>query len=373
MRSIADPPDFTLENLTEAPIERSETIPSSWYTDPRMHEIDFEWIFARTWQAVGHVSRAQNPGEYITATVGGNPIIVVRGKENELRAFFNVCRHRGGPLAIDEHGTCNALQCKYHGWTYLLDGSLRGVPKWDRVDLFDKKDYGLVPVAVDRWEGLLFVHLNSAARIPVLQSTMEGIVDRIAPHSLATKKFSRRVFYDVNCNWKVYVDNYLEGYHLPHVHPELCNLLDYQQYVTETHERYSLQYSPFTGKNNVYGSREGAAFYYFLFPNFMLNILPGRLQTNIVLPLSHNRCRIIFDYYYDDIASPGALRLIENDIAYSDKIQQEDMEICGHVQHGIESVAYDKGRFSVEMEQGVYHFQCMLKKAYRQIVEQTHG
>jgi choline monooxygenase len=358
-------PELTDKNLSVVPIEQSETIPSGWYTNPRIHEFDLRSIFAGSWQYAGHVSNIPNPGDYLTATLADNPVIVVRGKDKVVRAFYNVCRHRGGPLAIDEHGTCNALQCKYHGWTYTLDGMLRGVPKWDRVDLFDKKDYGLVPVRIEIWEGLIFVNLGRAAGLAALESTLQGISDRIAPASLSTKKFSKRVTYELNCNWKVYVDNYLEGYHLPYVHPELCNLLDYQQYRTETHGRYSLQYSPLTGAENLYASGDGEALYYFIFPNLMLNILPGRLQTNLILPVSHARTKVIFDYYYDDIVSPEALKLIDEDINYSDRVQHEDMEICEQVQKGLSSLAYDRGRFSVEMEQGVYHFQCLLKSAYR--------
>lgn len=355
------------EDLAIQPIERSETIPSRWYTDPSIGVIEQAGIFASTWQHVGHVSQVARPGDYMTALVAGNPVLLVRGKDNVLRGFFNVCRHRGGPLAVDDQGNCNVLQCKYHGWTYLLDGSLRGVPKWERVDLFDKKDYGLVPVLVEAWEGLLFVNLQNVQPLP-LTRIMEGISKRIHPISLQSKKFYKRVTYDVNCNWKVYVDNYLEGYHLPHVHPELCTLLDYQKYVTETREHYSLQYSPFTGKENIYASGDGQAFYYFVFPNFMLNILPNRLQTNVVLPLAHNKTRVSFDYYYDDISSPESLKLMASDLEYSDKIQHEDIVICELVQRGLESMAYDKGRFSVEMEQGVYHFQCMLKRAFRSAI-----
>jgi choline monooxygenase len=320
---------------------------------------------------VGHVSQLPLPGDYLLGTVGHESVLVIRGKDSKLRAFYNVCRHRGGPLAIEERGNCNIIQCKYHGWTYLLDGSLRGTPKFDRTELFDEKEFGLVPIPLEEWEGLLFVRLSpgtgddrasGAVRTP--GKLFDGIAARIAPHALAPKKFAQRVGYDVLCNWKVYVDNYLEGYHLPFVHPELCNLLDYQKYVTETYGDYSLQYSPFTGKENVYTGGSGEAYYYFLFPNFMLNILPGRLQTNTVIPVAHNRCKVMFDYYYDDLSSPSAAKAIQADLDYSDMVQKEDIEICELVQRGLESRSYDRGRFSVEMEQGVYHFQCLLKKAY---------
>jgi choline monooxygenase len=245
---------------------------------------------------------------------------------------------------------------------------LRGVPQFDRVELFDRKDYGLIPVGFDSWQGLQFVNLSGAGD-PGLQSMLEPVAKRIAPIDLTARKFYRRVEYRLECNWKVYVDNYLEGYHLPYVHPELCNLLDYRQYVTETFEHVSLQYSPLN-EDKIYGSmgQNDGAFYYFIFPNTMLNILPGRLQTNVVVPLAHDRTKVIFDYYYDDVTSPQAVRLIEEDIEYSERVQQEDIEICEHVQNGLNSAAYDRGRFSVEMERGVYHFQCLLKDAYRKFL-----
>ncbi|MBI4428495.1 MAG: aromatic ring-hydroxylating dioxygenase subunit alpha [Ignavibacteriales bacterium] len=355
-------PDTSAKELSIQPLERSETIPSTWYTDPRFFEVDKKAILSNTWQGIGHISRLRNAGDQIVGIVAGNPILVVRGQDGIVRAFYNVCRHRGGPLALEDCST-KVLQCKYHGWTYLLDGSLRGTPRFDRTELFDKKDFGLIPVQLQTWEGFLFVNL--ARKATGLQSTLKDIKERILPISLATKKFYRRISYQVNSNWKVYVDNYLEGYHLPYVHPELCNLLDYQNYVTETFDYYSLQYSPIQEKGNFYGSNNSSAFYFFVWPNFMLNILPGRLQTNLVIPSSHNCCTVLFDYYYDDVESAEGRKVIEEDIQYSDKVQKEDAEICEHVQRGLESAAYHKGRFSVDMENGVYHFQTLLKKAYR--------
>jgi choline monooxygenase len=359
-------PDLSPESLSVVPVERSETIPSSWYTDPRFHTLDLESIFSRTWQGVGHVCQLSEPGMYFLAEVAGNPIIVVRGKDEVLRAFYNVCRHRGGPLATED-GCANALKCKYHGWTYLLDGSLRGVPQFDRVELFAKKDYGLVPVRLEVWEGLIFVNLAENPE-PVAR-VMAGIRDRIAPIDLSRVRFAQRVDYEVKCNWKIYVDNFLEGYHVPHVHPELFKLLDFQTYRTEVFDTYSLQYSALRETENVYSSNGGEAFYYCVFPNYMLNIVPGRLQTNLVLPLAPDRCRVIFQYYYDEVDTPEARQRTAADVAYSDHVQHEDIAICERVQHGLASRAYDKGRFSAEFEEGVYHFQVLVKEAYSGWIE----
>jgi len=354
---------FTDNDLRIDPLERAETIPSAWYTDPRFHAFEREALFARAWQYAGHASQLPENGDFLVADVAENPVVIVRDRAGERRAFYNVCRHRGGPLATEPCGHLHkgVLQCKYHGWAYRLDGSLRGVPRFDRTELFDKRDYGLLPVHLAEWNGLLFV--RCAGDGPTLDAYLDGITDRIAPMRLDAKAFHKRVVYDVDCNWKVYVDNYLEGYHIPLVHPDLCKVLDYRAYVTETMPHYSLQYSPIRDGSGPYA--EGAAYYYFVFPNMMLNILPGRLQVNIVQPVAPNRCRVVFDYFYDDVSSPEAMARIDDDLLFSEQVQQEDMDICAHVQRGLASRAYDRGRFSVECEAGVYHFQCLLKEAFR--------
>lgn len=358
-------PTLTEQTLAISPIERSETIPSDWYINPAFHQLDRKAIFSQTWQWVGHLGQVIQPGDYFLANVADNPVILLRDREGTLRGFYNVCRHRGGPLATEDSGNCTMLQCKYHGWTYRLDGALRGVPKFDRVELFNREDYGLIPVNVAVWEGLIFVNLSQHP-IP-LSEVMQGITERIAPISLSTKRFFRRVDYVVGCNWKIYIDNYLEGYHVPLVHPELMKMLDFNSYVTEIARWHSLQFSPLRDGDHPYSGVEesGDAFYYFVYPNFMLNILPGRLQTNLVVPLSPDQTLVRFDYFYDDIESPEALAFIQDEIASSDRIQAEDIDICERVQRGVASQAYDRGRFSVECEQGVYHFQSLLKQSYQ--------
>lgn len=360
MKPETFPPDIDRSELDVLPLERAHTIPSRWYAGPEFHEFEQRIIFSSSWQYAGHASKLLTAGDQVVTTVGGNPVLAVRGDDQVLRAFYNVCRHRGGPLAIEDCST-KVLQCKYHGWTYRLDGSLRGTPRFDRTELFEKREYGLIPVNIGEWENLVFISLSEGISLDTL---FAGIAERIKPISLQSKHFFKRVSYDVQCNWKVYVDNFLEGYHLPYVHPELCTLLDYQRYETETFEYYSLQHSPLQGKDRVYRG-DGPAYYFFVWPNFMMNILPGRLQTNLVLPLNHNSCLVHFDYYYDDCASENGKAVAEEDLRSSDKIQQEDIEICELVQRGLESRAYDKGRFSPDCEQGVYHFQSLLKRAYR--------
>lgn len=362
-------PDLTPEMVSVDPLPRSYTIPASWYIADAFHAADQEWVMARTWQYVGHVGQLTQPGDAIATHVAGEPILVVYdpAASQPIRAFFNVCLHRAGPLAVKQ-GQRPVLQCQYHGWTYFLNGMLRGVPDWDRVELFNKEDYGLRPVRVSTWQGLIFVNVSGDA--PPVEEVMAGIAERIAPISLAEKRFYRRDQYEIACNWKVYMDNYLEGYHIPIVHPELNKILDYRQYVVETAPDYSLQTSPFQAGDNVYSSLGGAgsaAYYYTIFPNFMLNIVPGRLQTNLVVPLAADRCLVIFDYFYDEAVLANE-EAIQKEIAYSDFIQQEDIEVCEQVQIGLRSRAYHQGRFSVKREEGVYHFQSLLKRYYAEVI-----
>jgi choline monooxygenase len=354
--------EFYHDSLNILPIELAETLPSFFYTSPEFFHFDQKNGLGKSWQYICHLSQLTEPGGYITATVAGKPVIVIKGPDDQLKGFYNVCRHRAGPLAA-KSGKSGILQCQYHGWTYNLNGELCGTPEFEGIKNFEKANYSLRKIAVEAWEGLVFVNLNQ--QTAPLNLFVEGISERIKPNGLANKSFHSRVIYEVNCNWKVYVENYLEGYHLPHVHPELNKLLDYKNYFTETFKYNSLQYSPLNSADNLYGGENGEAFYYFIFPNMMLNILPGRLQLNLVVPVSHNQTEIIFDYFYDDLKSAKGHKMIKDDLAYSDVIQAQDIDICQLVQKGLESEVYEKGRLSVKREQGIYHFQNLLREVYR--------
>jgi choline monooxygenase len=201
---------------------------------------------------------------------------------------------------------------------------------------------------------------------PPFEEYVTGIAERLAVsgHALDDLRFHQHLSYDIDCNWKTYVDNYLEGYHVPHVHPELNKLLDYRSYVTETKQWHSMQFSPLESGDDLYGS--GEALYYFMYPNTMLNILPGRLQTNRVLPLPNNRCRVEFDFFYTvsaDSAKDEARR--KRDLEFSDVVQDEDIQICVDVQRGLDSGSYTAGRLNPLRENALHHFQELLRSDYR--------
>lgn len=171
-------------------------------------------------------------------------------------------------------------------------------------------------------------------------------------------RFARQDSWDVACNWKVYIDNFLEGHHVPLVHPELGKVVDYRQYEVETYAWYSLQHSPLRGGNAVYG--DGAAYYYYIYPNVMLNVMPGRLQTNRVLPLGPGQCRVEFDWYF----APGTQARMENDRVFTNSVQEEDVAICEWVQKGLASGLYEAGRLCPAREAGLFHFHELLRTAY---------
>ena len=354
------PSDFKIGDYASVPLENATTLPAVCYADPEFHAFDQGTVFARNWQLVSHADKLKNAGDQVVAEIAGKPILIVRGDDQVLRGFFNVCRHRGGPLALAD---CNArqLQCKYHGWTYTLAGQLRAAHEMKEAKDFDIARIHLESIPVAEWEGLVFANLGEP-ELP-LERLLAGIPERIQPLSLGKFVFHSHVDYDVACNWKAYVDNYLEGYHLPQVHPSLSKVLDYRQYSTETAPWYSHQHSPVDGGQGPYAA--GEAHYYFIWPNMMLNILPGRLQTNLVVPLAGNRCRVRFDYFYLDRDSAAGKKMIAEDFAFSNEVQKEDMAICERVQKGLESGSYHAGRISPKRESGVHHFQELVRKAYR--------
>lgn len=348
------------EDLERLPLTRARTLPAQAYTAPEFHDFERSSIFARTWQPIGRTAELREAGDYVVAEICSRPVIAVRMPDGGIRGFFNVCKHRAGPLAL-ESGSCRRFHCKYHGWTYTLEGQLYSAPEMDGVEDFDPAAIRLDSLRVVEWENLVFAALAD----PLADSTefFKGIRERIGPLVLTRLDFHARVTYELACNWKVYVDNYLEGYHLPHVHPGLKRILDYRTYTTRLADWHSWQHSPIDGSQGPYAA--GDAFYYFVFPNLMLNMLPGRLQTNLVLPVSASNCRVIFDYYYADGTSAEAQLAIAEDLRFSDQVQREDIAICERVQKGLESGAYRVGRLSVKREAGVHHFQNLLREAYR--------
>jgi choline monooxygenase len=391
------------------PLERAHTLPASWYTDPAVHAAERTAIFGRSWQFVGRTEQVAEPGQYVTADVAGEPVLAVRGDDGELRAFFNVCRHRASPILNDAAGCVGKLRCRYHGWTYDLAGRLKGTPEFDGVCDFNKDTNGLVPVGgVEVFGPWVWVRVETPSEAPdtyfypftgdltprpplragegvfksetqsgetgASSSAVVGVRERSAvEHPISGSErgpggevsnllWHARRSYDLACNWKVYVDNYLDGgYHVNTVHPALAGAIDYQQYRTDVFPRCSVQTSPLKAAGGAVGAtRTGDAAYWWLWPNFMVNIYSGVMDTNLVLPLAPDRCRVIFDFYF---AAGTDEAFIANSVAVADEVQAEDVLICEQVQRGLGSRSYTTGRFSVKRENGGYAFHRLVAEA----------
>ena len=344
-----------------APLAEAHTIPGPWYTDERIAQLERQTVFSRSWQMVASAEQVAEPGQYVTAEVGGEPIVVVRGQDSELRAFFNVCRHHAAAVMTEACGTAQRLQCPYHGWTYGLDGSLKGVPDFDGVKNFDRTKNGLMPVNVDVWEKFVFVHLDPDP--PSLEDFLGDMVKQFKPLRLDQLHFAGRREWIIDCNWKVFVDNYLDGgYHVPYLHKGLNSILDYAEYTITNGTRYCLQSSPIDasgGEAMTASVRQGQALYYWLYPNFMLNWYEGYLDTNLVLPLGIDKMKVIFEFYFSD-AGATAKERNEKSMNVSERIQDEDHSICVSVQRGLKSRAYGSGRISVRREAGENLFHKLL-------------
>lgn len=357
------------EDLLPQALTTATTLPAHFYTNAESMQFDNAAVFGHGWHLLAHVSQLSGTGDHIVTRIGALPIIAVRGDDGTIRAFHNVCRHRAGPLAQCDGRGAKALRCRYHGWTYGLDGQLRSAAEMGQTEGFDTADIRLPELQVEIWRGSVFATPNEKTSAS-FEELIDGIDARLGPqHPLQEYGGHHHSEYDIACNWKVYVDNYLEGYHVPHIHPALNRMLDYRSYRTEIARWHSLQWSPLESTPGLYG--DGEALYYWLWPNTMLNILPGRLQTNRVVPLGVDRCRVEFDTYYLTPSDPVSAERRAADIAFSDEVQIEDIRICEDVQRGLASGSYVAGRLNPLRESGVHHFHELLREAYRQAAQPT--
>lgn len=337
----------------------SWTLPADVYLDPALLERERRDLFGKTWQIVARRDQVAKPYDYLTAELAGEPLLIVRGADGVLRGFYNVCRHRAGPPA-EGCGSRKVFRCGYHGWTYSCDGRLLNAPEMEETENFDQAQFGLQPVKLGEWGAWVFVNLDPDSE-PLLASLRE-LPQQAGKYSLENLKMAEHREYVMECNWKVYIDNYLEGYHLPSVHPSLNRELDYGQYVTETYDFHSRQASPIRGPENEkdvprrYRQASGGdeAEYFWIFPNWMLNCYPDNVSLNIVLPLSAERCMALFEWYFPE--SVLGTEAPAQTIRFSDEIQVEDGRICEVVHRNLKSQSYTRGRFSARQEKGVHHF-----------------
>ena len=349
-----------------ATLTAGRTLPWDWYTDPAVLRLERDRVFRRAWQYAGRADQAAEPGSFFTCNAGGIPIVVVRDREGTLRAFLNVCRHRGS-LVCEGEGHRETLQCPYHAWTYGLDGSLRAAPRSDREEGFDRSELGLLPAQVDAWGPFLFVNADPGAA--PLADTLGELPELVAEAGLdvASLRFLRRASSSYEANWKVCCENYLECYHCQIAHPSFSKVVDVSvdAYRLEAGRFFSSQYGPvrenWTGPFDPSGPIPRGQFH-FLWPNVTINVMPGHPNVSIgpVAPTGPEHTSRFLDYFVGPDV-PGDW--LEEMLAFDDQVSAEDTVLVERVQKGVRAGVLEHGRLLEESERLIAHFQGLLLDA----------
>lgn len=350
----------------EEPIERAATLPAEVYRDREWFARARERVFARSWQLVLEPPPAADEARPFTLLPGclDEPLLLARAGEQDPRCLSNVCTHRGA-LLLDAPCAARAVRCRYHGRRFGLDGRCLSMPEFERVEGFPGPRDHLPELPLRRLGPLLWTSLGPACDFAALAGPVEERLAFLDWSALAPDPAGARD-YPLAANWALYVDNFLEGFHIPYVHPALNATLDWSAYRTERLAHGVLQVGIANPGEPVFalppghpdrGQRVGA-YYFWLFPNAMLNFYPWGLSVNLVLPEGPERCRVRYAAW---VADP-ALRE-RGAGAGLDQVEREDQAVVGSVARGVRSRLYERGRYAPEREQGVHHFHRLLAAA----------
>jgi len=343
------------------------TIPWAWYSDPAVLRLERERIFRRTWQYAGRADQVAEPGSFFAGDAGGVPVVIVRDRKGALRAFLNVCRHRGS-LVCAGSGRRLTLQCPYHAWTYGLDGGLRSAPRADReLVAHDRTALGLVSIPVDTWGPFVFVNPDSgAAPLADTLGELPGLVGE-AGLDVDALRFRHRSHSSYEANWKVCAENFLECYHCQIAHPAFSKVVDVSPdaYRLEAGRFVSSQYGPVKERWQGWFDPTGEIAhgqFHFVWPNLTINVMPGRSNLSIgpILPLDPERTSRFLDYFVGPDVDEG---WIGEMLAFDEQVGAEDTVLVERVQKGLRSGALDHGHLLVESEQLIAHFQRLLVAA----------
>ncbi|CAM3261067.1 aromatic ring-hydroxylating oxygenase subunit alpha [Asticcacaulis taihuensis] len=321
------------------------TAPAKWYVDPAFWPIERQRVFADHWQFLTHESALAKPCDWRADILAGYPVVIVRGDDGTLRAFHNVCRHRAGPLTREESGTCDGyLTCQYHGWRYTLDGRLRAARDFGAASDFDPREYGLYPIKLQVWRGLVFAGIGE--NLPDFQAQMAPLDARLKDTDWSNLKVGLRRTHLLDCNWKTYVENYLEGYHVPAMHPSLDAEIISEQYKV-TVEGHAVLHDAPPKSGAVYDGLWG-----WVWPNIGINVYNRGLMIERMSPVGHKQTQL--DYLY---LTPDGEPVPDATIAMSDQVTAEDKWIAEKVQQNLDAGVYDTGRLSPKHETAVAAFQ----------------
>jgi choline monooxygenase len=328
------------------------TPPCSWYTDPEFHALERRAVFRQNWLFAARAEQLARPGAFVAAAMAGETWIALRHADGRLRAMHNVCRHHAAEICRGA-GEAAELVCPYHGWTYDLDGRLRSAPELGAARGFERSSFALPPLAVEELDRFVFVHCDPrAAPLAPRLAELTRRLDAFGGQG-GELVFVERAAYELDCNWKVFVDNYLDGgYHIAHLHHGLAGELELSDYRTEVFERFSIQSCRGAQADERVG---GGALYAFVHPNFMINRYGAWLDTNLVLPLGERRTRVVMDYWVEAQLARDPAFLRES-LAASRRVHDEDVGISESVQRGLSSSSYESGRYAArEVAMHAFH------------------
>ncbi|HET7743697.1 MAG TPA: aromatic ring-hydroxylating dioxygenase subunit alpha [Gaiellaceae bacterium] len=342
------------------------TTPWSWYTDPTVLRLEQERIFRRFWHYVGLASDVAEPRSFRATRVADVPVLLVRDEEGTLRAFLNVCRHRGS-LVCEGTGTRSTLQCPYHAWTYGLDGRLLSAPRSDREGGIENEELGLLELRLEHWGPFVFVSADPDGSR--LADFLEDVPERIAAAGIDVDslRFLTRAESEYDANWKICAENFLECYHCPTAHPGFSAVMDVSPdaYLLETSGGRMSQHGPPRpeprGAYDPAGEVESGQFH-LLFPSTVINVMPGRPNISIgpIYPLAPERTYRFLDYL---VAPDADERWVEDALAFDAEVGAEDRVLVERVQAGVRSGVLDQGRLLPSSEQLVAHFQSLVVDA----------
>jgi choline monooxygenase len=357
-----------LDLAIDPDIRRARTLPARVYSDPELHRLARERVFARSWQCVAELDRVKVPGQVhpFTLLEGtlDEPLLLARDGDDALHCVSNVCTHRG-TIVCESDAVLSQLRCRYHGRRFHLDGRLHSMPEFEQAQGFPSPADDLPRVPVASWKKLVFASLDPAMPFEELVRPVSGRCGWL-PLERAIHDPGRSRDYRVQANWALYVDNYLEGFHIPYVHAGLSQVIEYGSYRTECFPHASLQLGEAAPGESAFEPPAGspdhgrriAAYYWWLFPNTMLNFYPWGLSLNVVRPLAVDRTRVSFAAFVWDES-----KLERGAGAALDRVEREDEVIVESVQRGTRARLYDRGRYSPAREQGVHHFHRLLVAA----------
>ncbi|MEL7253163.1 MAG: ring-hydroxylating oxygenase subunit alpha [Pseudomonadota bacterium] len=355
----------------------SMSLHADTYTSGEWFDADLKAIIARTWQWVCHVEKLRKPGAYVTVEVAGMPVVVVRDRDDTLRAFYNVCKHRAHELLSGE-GRTTRIMCPYHAWTYKLNGELMMAPETDHLEDFTPSDICLDQVQVEEFCGFIYVNLDpDVAPLHEVSGNLETEIRHWAP-DIDQLTFGHRLTYDIKSNWKNVVDNFLECYHCPTAHKDFCDLVDMDTYKVTTHGIYSSHMADAGGgANSAYDVSNATVrthAVWWLWPTTCLMRYPGRSSMIVlnIIPMGPDRTLETYDFFLET-PEPDAMEL--DAIRYLDEVLQvEDISLVESVQRGMNTPAFTQGRIvndpsgSGKSEHAVHHFHGLVLDAYERMV-----